>query len=149
MTAEVSMPSGTWRQRWRGPGGGAELLRLAWPLVLSNSFWTLQLTLDRIFLGHQSSEAVGAVMAAGILFWTPLLLFQYTANYATTFVAQYVGAGRPHRVGPAVWQSLYFALAGGLFFMIVAPFSGWLVRLAGHASHLQELETVYLRTLCF
>ena len=38
----------------------------------------------------------GAAMAGALLFWAPLTLLQNTANYATTFVAQYVGAGR-HR----------------------------------------------------
>src|SRR5438105_15959883 len=87
------------------PGGARELLTLALPLILSNSFWTLQITIDRILLSRLSSDAVGAAMPAVLVFWTPLTLFQFTANYATTFVAQYVGAGRPHRVGPAVWQA--------------------------------------------
>jgi MATE family multidrug resistance protein len=125
------------------------VVRLAWPLVLSNSFWTLQLALDRIILGWQSSEAVGAVMAAGILFWTPQCLFQFTANYATTFVAQYVGAGQPHRVGPVVWQALYFSALGGAIFLALVPFAGTIVSLTGHATELQELEAIYFRTLCF
>src|SRR5437764_5655649 len=84
-----------------------QLLRVAWPLVLSNSFWALQISLDRILLSHHSSVAVGASMAAVMVLWVPLSLLQYTSNYATTFVAQYTGAARPWRVGAAVWQSLH------------------------------------------
>src|SRR5262245_38624269 len=91
-------------------GGARELLRLSWPLILSNSVWTLQTFIDRIFLSELGSDYVAASMPAVMLFWTPLTLFQNTANYATTFVAQYVGAGRPERVGSAVWQALWFAL---------------------------------------
>jgi MATE family multidrug resistance protein len=88
---------------WREDGGGRELLRLAVPLILSNGFLTLQVTLDRIMLSRLDSDAVGAVLPAVMLFWTAFALVQNTANYATTFVAQYVGAGRPHRAGPALW----------------------------------------------
>ena len=90
------------RERWHGPGGIRELLALAWPLVVSNSFWTLQIALDRILLSRHSSAEVAAAMPAAILFWTPFNLIFHTASYATTFVAQYTGAGRPERVGPAV-----------------------------------------------
>src|ERR1700720_4832383 len=103
-------------------GTARELLRLALPLILSNSFWTIQVAIDRAFLSRLSSDAVAAAMPALLLFWTPLLLLQNTANYATTFVAQYVGAGRSRRVGPLLWQSLYFSLAGGALFTSLVPF---------------------------
>jgi MATE family multidrug resistance protein len=130
------------------PGGVEELLRLAWPLILSNSFWALQIFLDRLLLARAGGDQVGAALATAILFWTPLCLFQNTSNYATTFVAQYSGAGRPQRIGPVVWQSLYFSLLGGAVFLALIPAAGTLTAWAGHESHLQELEGPYLRCLC-
>src|SRR5437764_2566775 len=82
-----------------GAGGSRELLKLALPLIVSNSFLTLQLTIDRVMLSRQNSDAVGAAMVAAVMYWTPFALLQFTASYAATFVAQYVGAGRPQRVG--------------------------------------------------
>src|SRR5947208_3554643 len=113
------MPLFSWRDRWHGPGGGRELLALAWPLIVSNSFFTLQIAIDRALLSHSSSDEVAAAMAAVLLFWTPFALLQFTANYATVFVSQYLGAGRPSRVGPAVGQSLYFSVVAGLVFLAV------------------------------
>jgi MATE family multidrug resistance protein len=140
----------TWKQNWHQEGGGRELLRLAVPLILSNSFLTLQLTIDRALLSQSSSDAVAAAMPAALLYWTPLTLLQNVANYATTFVAQYTGAGRPHRVGPSIWQSLYFSiLAGVLLVVVMLPLAGPLVRLGGHTSAIQQLELTYLRCLCF
>src|SRR4051794_33019342 len=95
-----------WGEGWRAAGGGRELVRLALPLIVSNSFWTLQVTIDRVLLSRLSGEAVGAAMAGVLLFWAPLALLQNTANYATTFVAQYVGAGRPGRGRPPLWPAL-------------------------------------------
>src|SRR5260370_29915269 len=113
----------TWKQRWCQEGGGRELLRLALPLILSSSFLTLQVSIDRALLSHFSSDAVAAAMPAAMLYWTPFLLLQNIANYAMTFVAQYTGAGRPERVGPAVWQSLYFAVVAGVAFLGLWPLS--------------------------
>jgi len=131
------------------PGVSRELLRLAWPLILTNGFWTLQISLNRVFLNWHSSDAAGAAMAGALLFWAPLNLMHATANYATTFVAQYLGAGQPRRIGAAVWQSLYFSVLAGLAFIAVTPFVGSLVALGGHNETLQELETLFCRTLCF
>jgi MATE family multidrug resistance protein len=141
-------PSG-WRQRWQDAGGGRELLRLAWPLILSNSFWTIQIVLDRVLLSRASGASVGAAMSGALLFWTPIALLQYTVNYATTFVAQYTGAGRSHRVGPAVWQALYIAVIAGLAIMALSPLAEILVALGQHTPHTQEMEAVYFRCLCF
>lgn len=130
-------------------GGSRELLKLAFPLVLSNAFWTLQMTIDRIMLSRQNSDAVGAAMTAGVLYWVPLALLQQTAAYATTFVAQYIGAGRKERAGPAVWQAIYFSFAAGLGFLLLLPLIAPLVAIGGHSPEVQELETTFLRCLCF
>ena len=58
------------------PGGAGELLRLALPLILSSSFFTLQVTLDRVLLSRQDAHSVGAAMGAAMMFWTALILFQ-------------------------------------------------------------------------
>jgi multidrug resistance protein, MATE family len=136
-------------QRRGQEGGAAELLRLAVPLILSSSFMTLQITIDRALLSQFSSDAMAAAMPAALLYWTPLTLFQNIANYATTFVAQYTGAGRHERVGPAIWQALYFSVAAGIVFLGLLPLAGPLVALGGHSPAVQELEVTYFRCLCF
>lgn len=138
------------RKHWWGQeAGGRELLQLAFPLILSNSFLTLQITVDRALLSQASSEAVAAAMPAALLYWTPLTLLQNIANYATTFVAQYTGARRPERVGPAVWQALYFAVVAGVAFLALLPLAGPVIALGGHSAPVQHLELVYFRCLAF
>jgi MATE family multidrug resistance protein len=132
----------------RPDGPTRELIRLAWPLVLSTSFFTLQIVLDRILLSRNSSAAVGAGMSAALVFWVFLSLLQNTAGYATTFVAQYTGAGQPRHIGPIVWQSLHFSFGSGVAFLGLMPLAGPLVGLSGHDPELQELEATYFRCLC-
>ncbi|MCI0638443.1 MAG: MATE family efflux transporter [Gemmataceae bacterium] len=131
------------------PGGWREMWRLAWPLIVSNSFFTLQITIDRVMLGRLDAESVGAAMAAAVFFWTPMILGQATAGYAMTFVAQYFGAGRLHRIGPAVWQAFYFSFFAGLLFLLPVPFAADIISWAGHSDKMQALETPYIRCLCF
>src|SRR5207248_10501616 len=124
-------------------------LRLAIPLILGSSFMTLQITIDRALLSRASSDAVAASMPAAVLYWTFLTLLQNTASYATTFVAQYTGAERPHRVGPAVWQALYFSVVAGVAFLGLLPLAEPLIGLGGHSAAIQALEVTYFRCLCF
>ena len=79
-----------------------EILRMAWPLIVANSFWNLQMTIDRIFLGMLSTEALGAAVTVMGVFWVPMALLQQTASYITTFVAQYYGAGEHSKIGVAI-----------------------------------------------
>src|SRR5687768_4511813 len=125
------------------------LIALAWPLILSNSFTTLQITIDRLFLSELGAEVVGGTLFAVALFWTPFVLFHFTANYVTTFVAQYTGANRPDRVGPAVWQGIWFSVITGILWIAVAPFAAQIVALAGHSPQLQLIESTYFACLCW
>jgi MATE family multidrug resistance protein len=137
-------------ERWyRQPGGIAEVLRIAGPLILTNSFFTTQVALDRMYLSRVGSDAVAAAVPAAALFWTPFILLQHTAGYATTFVAQYLGAGRSKRIGPVVWQAIYFSVFTGLAFLCLVPMAEWVIALGGHEPRLQVLEVRYFRCLCF
>ncbi|HEY7158800.1 MAG TPA: MATE family efflux transporter [Gemmataceae bacterium] len=129
------------------PGSTRELLRLAWPLVLSNSIWMAQIILDRVLLSRSSLASLAAGFSAAMLFWAFLIFFQFTANYATTFVAQYSGADRPERVGPVVWQAVWFAVLSGVGFQLLQPLAEMIVAVCGHEADLQGLETVYFRCL--
>jgi len=132
-----------------GPEHGSlgELLKLSWPLVLSSSFWTIQLFVDAIFLTRYNTIAAGAVLVAGMIFWTGFVLLQTTTNYSTTFVAQYIGAGRHERVGPVIWQALYFAVVAGILFAMMFPVVGYILDLMGHEPIVRAMETTYLKCM--
>ena len=129
------------------PGGSRELLALAAPLVVSQSFMTVQLFVDTVLLSHHDQHEMAASLPATMWFWLFFGFLQVTAGYTSTFVAQYTGAGRPHRVGPAVWQGIHFALLAGLLFLLVVPAAPFLITLGKHSAALQALEVTYLRCL--
>ncbi|HMV36576.1 MAG TPA: MATE family efflux transporter [Turneriella sp.] len=125
------------------------VLSIAWPLIVANSFWNLQMTIDRLFLAEFSTEAMGAAVAVMGVFWTPMALLQQTASYVTTFVAQYFGAGRKDMIGPAVWQSLWVSALGGFLFLLLIPATTAIFSAMGHAPSMQQLEGDYFVAMCF
>jgi len=136
-------------QRWSNPGGYAETLRIAIPLVLSTGAWSIQHFVDRMFLAWHSPEAIAASMPAGILNFTIMSIFIGTAGYVNTFVAQYYGAGEMKKIGPAVWQGIYFSLFGMLFMIMCVPLAGPLFDFAGHEQEVRTMEVSYFVILCF
>lgn len=119
------------------------MLRVSYPLVLSHMSFTLQTFVDRVFLTWVSAEAVAGAVTGLFVTWAVVGLFTAVGEYVTTFVAQYHGAGRPERVGPAVWQGIYFALLAGALMAGLAPalrpFFDW----AGHDPVVREHEVRY------
>lgn len=128
-------------------GSSRELLALAAPLILSQSFITIQVFVDTLFLSWHDTNEMTASFPAVMWFWLFFGLLQVTAGYTSTFVAQYTGAHRPRRVGPAVWQGLYFALFAGGLFLVMIPAAPQLIALGEHEASLQRHEVAYLRWL--
>lgn len=120
-----------------------EILKLAWPLIVANSFWNLQMTIDRLYLGALSTDSLGAAVAVMGVFWVPMALLQQTASYITTFVAQYYGAKETNKIGSAIWQSIYVSSLGGLCFLALIYFSASFFAVVGHSLRLQDLEIQY------
>lgn len=125
------------------------ILQIAWPLIIANSFWNLQITIDRIFLGMYSTEALGAAMAVMGVFWVPMALLQQTAGYVTAFVAQYYGAEEKEKIGSSVWQSIYVSIIGGVLFLTLNLLSSWFFSQVGHSPSIQSLEVEYYNSLAF
>lgn len=125
------------------------VLQMAWPLVIANSFWNLQLTVDRIFLGMLSTEALGAAMAVSGVFWAPMALLQQTAAYVTTFVAQYYGARNYPEMGRAFWQAIYISILGGIAFLGLNFLSSLFFESVGHSPALLKLEVKYFNSLAW
>lgn len=126
-----------------------KLFHVAWPLILANSFWNLQLTIDRVFLASFSTETLAAAGLVSAVFWTPMALLQQTSAYVTTFVAQYFGAHKKSEMASSLWQSLYLSLVGGLLFLGLIFASPYFFPLLGHGKTLTQLEGLYFNALCF
>jgi len=130
------------------PGSYGEILNISIPLVISTGSWTLMHFTDRMFLSWFSEEALSASLPAGVANFALICFFMGTATYTGTFVAQYFGAGKFHKIGPIVWQGAFFAFFSGLLLLSMIPLADPLFRLIGHHGNIPALEASYFRILC-
>src|SRR6185503_2985753 len=99
----------------------------------------------RLFLTWYSREAVAGAVTGLVATWAVIGVFLGTGEYLTTFVAQYFGAGRRDRIGPVVWQGIYFSMAAGLLVAALSPLAGPVFAHAGHEPLVQEYEATSAR----
>ncbi len=126
------------------------ILLLTGPLVLSSTGLMLMHIFDAVLLSRYSKQAIAVVGSASMAAFVLISFFIGITAYTATFVAQYMGARRPERVGPAVWQGIYVALAAGVFTSLVGtliapPLFHWV----NHGPALELLEQRYFRIMCY
>ncbi|EMI44112.1 MATE family efflux transporter [Rhodopirellula sp. SWK7] len=125
----------------------AEVLRIAVPLMISTGMFSLVLFADRTLLFQHEPAEMGAAMAAGNLFWVSICIFVGIASMTGAIASQYVGAGRPNRIGRMLWQSVWFSLATMPLFLTLAYFAEPLFKWTDQAPTLIPLQTVYFQIL--
>jgi len=126
-----------------------EVLKLALPLMLSQTGFMLMHAVDAYFLSKYSRAAIAASVPAGMTGFTVMGLFIGAAGYVSTFVAQYYGAGRTERVGAAVWQGIYFSLLTGALCACSGFLADPLFAFFGHTPEVRELESAYFKVMCW
>ena len=140
-----------WRNRWNrwtdGPGGAAEVWRIASPIVLSTASMTIMEFVDRLFLAHYSTIAFRAALPAGMLSLTFTLFFQALANYSGTFVAQYHGAGEKRLCTVSSVQGVWLALLTWPLGLLLVPVGGLVMAWMGHEAAMVREESVYYAIL--
>lgn len=125
------------------------MISLATPLILTMSSFMLMNFVDAMMLSWYSADAIAAVVPASMGVYLLMTLFSGIAGYTAVLVAQYVGAGKPGRVAPIVWQGVYVALASGLFVALLSftgrPVFNWV----GHAPAVRDAEVTYFTIMCW
>jgi len=133
--------------RWEGPGGCREVLAVGLPLMVSMGSATIMQFTDRMFLGWHSVEELAASVPAGIAAFLFQALCLGVVSCAGVLVAQYHGACRPERVGPALWAGIWTSLALGALLAALGPLSGPIFDLAGHPETVRGMEADYFDIL--
>ncbi|MEE2658658.1 MAG: MATE family efflux transporter [Candidatus Latescibacterota bacterium] len=137
------------RSRWSAEGGYREFLLIAVPLILSTASWSVQHFVDRVFLTWHSTEALTAALPGGLTNFVLVSLFIGIVSYINTFVAQYIGAGHPEKVGPSLWQGAYLAVFSAGIGLVAATWANAIFDLVGHDESIRHFEADYFRILCY
>ena len=120
-----------------------EILKLVWPLALgmiNNA--VLQFT-DRMFLAHDSVEALEAVLPASALAWIFMSFFQSVVGYSNVFVARYYGAGETDKCRTCYHAAMCIAVVSGLLMLPLWPFGDWLLTLFSPSEAVGTLQRQY------
>ncbi len=133
---------------WRRPAGGREVLVIALPLVVTTVSWTVMTFADRMFLNWSSSVSMSASFSASIVWFAILCLPLGICSYVNTFVSQYHGDHQPERIGPAVWQGVWVALAAIPLMLLAVPIAPMIFALAEHSGEAMRQEIRYFQILC-
>ncbi|BBO80730.1 MATE family efflux transporter [Desulfosarcina ovata subsp. sediminis] len=125
-----------------------ELFSVSLPLVFSMAATTVMEFTDRIFLANYTIDAIAAALPAGVATFLILTFFTGVTGYLNVFVAQYTGAGASSRIGPCIWQGIYFSALAAVVLTGMSLLAEPIFRLGGHPPEVQQLERVYFRILC-
>lgn len=120
---------------------------VAAPLIVSSLSWTVMTFVDRVFLRWVSGTAMSAAFSGSVVWFAVLCLPLGICAYGNTFVAQYFGEGRLRRIGPAVWQAVWVAVAFTPMMLAAIPLAPAIFQLASHGSETYQQEVTYLRIL--
>jgi len=124
------------------------LLRLAWPVMLSNLFQTLYNFTDRLWLARLGTVEIAALA----LSWPLVFLVQSIGAgltvAGTALVAQYTGAGRRAEADLAAGQVVGFAGSVAIVFAAIGFFAARpVLGLMGAEPDLVVAATTYLRII--
>ena len=159
------MPKNFLLNWWSQPAGCREVLKIAIPMIISSGAWAIMNFADRVMLTWYSENtaamfadsggdpgvglATAAAVAAGSLFFVMTALPFGIAMMVNTFVAQYYGAGQHRRIGPIVWQGIFFGMAVAPFYLLAKPLFLAIFHWMGHDPVLLVLEERYLHYALF
>lgn len=124
-----------------------DVLAVAMPLVLASACHAVNMFVDRLMLTRYSQAAAAASLGGGLTNFTIACFFFGTVSYTGTFVAQYAGARQFMRIGTAVWQGIFLALASGALLATGCFWAEPFFSLFLHAPEVLEAEISYFRVL--
>jgi multidrug resistance protein, MATE family len=125
------------------------ILKVAGPLVLQMSGVMIMQLIDALFLSRYSAEAVAAAITAGLASWLIICVFNGTAGFTSTLVAQYAGAGQGKKIPALIINGLYFSFVSSFFISGITLFSDVFFSWAGHAPVIRKYETVFFNITCY
>ena len=133
--------------------GRKSLAQLSVPICLETLFYMLSGMVDTLMLSSVSDQAVGAVGTANTYIGVFIIMFGVISSGMVAVMSQNIGAGRPGIAYQARQLGLMFnALTGILMSVIIAFFSGEILRIVSISPALLEPAETYLKIVggaCF
>ena len=126
------------------------MLKLAAPMVVTNISFTIMQFVDRFMVSRLGTEALAAILPAGIISFVPASFAIGVMTSVNTFVSQSLGRSEKKDCSNYCWQVIYMGL---MYFAVVVAIvwlaAPWIFRTLGHEPAVVNLEVVYLRIMLY
>jgi putative MATE family efflux protein len=120
--------------------------RLAWPVILENTFQTALGVVDLALVSRLGANAIAGVGTATQLMWLAIAAFAAVATGTTVLVAQAIGAGGRQGANQATKQSLLMGVAISVVIAVVVSANAErIVAVLGPQPEVVRLGATYLR----
>src|SRR4030042_1455101 len=86
------------------------MLTLAAPMVVTNISFTVMQFVDRFMVSRLGTEALAAILPAGIISFVPACFAIGVMTSVNTFVSQSLGRGQKKDCSNYCWQGIYMGL---------------------------------------
>lgn len=103
-------------------GSVGELWALSWPMIIASAANCLLLLIDRVVLSYYSQEAFNISVECFPWFLGFWFTFFSLIGVTEVFVGQNNGARKFQRIGPIVWQMVWFSFSTYLIFLPVCRY---------------------------
>lgn len=121
------------------------LLRVAWPITVSNLFQSSYEIINAFWVGHIGEDAIAAVAASGPLFFVLISLGSGLATAGAVLIAQYAGAKKQGMLDHVAAQTLLMVAMIALAFTVIGALAASpLLRLVGVSASIHDLARDYL-----
>jgi MATE family multidrug resistance protein len=126
------------------------MLKLAAPMVVTNISFTVMQFVDRFMVSRLGTEALAAILPAGIISFVPASFAIGVMTSVNTFVSQSLGRGQKKDCSNYCWQAIYMGLAYlSVTAAIMWPAAPWIFRTLRHEPAVVNLEVIYLRIMLY
>jgi MATE family multidrug resistance protein len=126
------------------------MLKLAAPMVVMNISFTIMQFVDRFMVSRLGTEALAAILPAGIISFVPACFVMGVMTSVNTFVSQSLGRGQKKDCSKYCWQAIYMGLAYlSVTAAIMWPAAPWIFRTLGHEPAVVNLEVIYFRIMLY
>lgn len=126
------------------------MLALAAPMIVTNISFTVMQFVDRYMVSRLGTDALAAILPAGIISFLPASFAIGAATSVNTFVSQSMGRGNLRDCSAYCWQAIYMGLAYvAIVVALMWPGAPYIFRLMGHEPAVANMEVTYLRIMLY
>jgi MATE family multidrug resistance protein len=126
------------------------MLRLAAPMIVTTLSFTIMQFVDRIMVSRLGTDALAAIVPAGIVSLLPSSFAMGAMASLNTFVSQSLGRGDKRDCSSYFWQVVWM---GAVYFVvtlaIIWPTAPWIFRFMGQPEGIIDMEVIYLRIMLY